>query len=55
MKEIKSCPITESKCEFKKAGYGCTKHMNPNQCIRCTNFRKKKTKRTHYKRTQKIQ
>ena len=46
MKQIKSCPITELKCKFKKAGYGCTKHMNPNQCTHCTNFRKKQSEHT---------
>mgnify|MGYP006874318040 CR=1 FL=1 len=44
MKEIKSCPINPSKCEFKKARMGCTKHINPNECSICTKFRKRQSK-----------
>lgn len=44
MKEIKSCPISESKCEFKKVGMGCTKHLNPNECGTCIRFRKRQSK-----------
>lgn len=44
MKQINNCPISESKCEFKKAGVGCTKHINPNECGTSIRFRKRQSK-----------
>ena len=45
MKEIKSCPISEAKCPFKR-NHKCKISINPNECPRCTTFRKHQRKST---------
>ena len=47
MKEIKICPLSSNKCEFKQ-NHTCIKFDNPNLCNKCTSFRKRQRKTTLY-------